>query len=179
MNTLSKLLIISFLFLSLGATLFLFQRTYLIIIKRPQYSHLEKEVTIKKMNVSLLKKDTLITEEISFPSSNVPELELNAMLRAWLKLYQDYRLIKPETHIQDIAFSITKKILFISFSATLFIENDELLKKASLLKNLALGLKALCPKIEEFFLLVDHKPMEDSHITCYRAFSIRQCIELI
>ncbi len=166
------------LFFIVGSMFFLFQNRYLIIIKKPIHTAVQGNNKTQNFTLTFFKNEKQITETTPLLISENIERVTTQGLIAWLKGSIDHLLILPNVQLQDIAFSSTKKLIFVSFSRSIFKQQDSILAKAIILKSITLAIKELSPKTETLFLLVDYKSLHDEHIACNQGLSITHFTKL-
>jgi hypothetical protein len=157
--------------LTIGILMFLIQRNWLIIYWN--FDSVENQIQPQKQDTSSRKKtriyfwkdekfkheDTVIIWNADTKSENLKHL-----INAWLSSILDERIISKKIDLETVTVSTQGQDAVISLSQTFSWQEWSIFKKYKFIESLLKTIKEAEHDINSVYLLVNGKPLEDTHL---------------
>jgi hypothetical protein len=157
--------------------------SHTIIIRTPSFrtanqantttSHVYK----KTVTLSLFKGETLKKEQQKIVWGTCAVDNYTLLINSWLTLLVDEGITRRRISLQSVALDTAQKHIFVSFEQTLFDAQDTTYSKLMMIESLLKTIKNNTDGIQDVYILVQHQPLQDAHLTFALGWPVRGFIQ--
>jgi hypothetical protein len=119
----------------------------------------------KTVVLSLFKGDGIKKEQQKIVWSACTVDNYTLLINSWLTLLVDEGVTLRRISLQSVALDAAQKHLFVSFEQTLFDANDTTYRKLMMVESLLKTIKDTAEGIQTVYILVQHQPLQDPHLS--------------
>ena len=169
----NKIIILVTSFLA-GMLFFCTYQEWLIISWRKPYNQRETTSAMNKKTVIVWqeKNNDWVQEPVQILWSDNQQETLKNLTNGWLSWLNDEQVLTKKIMTESVLFSPSGYEMYVSFDHNPFEKNWSIHKKESFIKALLKNYKENgCPASSIYFL-VDHKPLQDSHLDFNEPWSL-------
>ncbi len=161
-------IIISFIIFFIGIITFCYFNNW-IIINYPNNTNNKKQINLLKANkkeVTLYfwKNSSWKKEKVIIIEKNDKAITLQHLISKWLIVLKEENILDKVVHVQSVLLTQNGYTAYCSFDKNILDKQLCVKQKLYIIKSLIKTIKENINKIQNMYLLVDHKPMQDYHL---------------